>query len=182
MITLALIGSGAWGEKYIKTINSLSHCRLPQSNIKTRDYKQLLDRHDIDGVIIATPSSTHFSVTRDFLKKGFNVLVEKPLTTDYKQAKYLADLATKTQSIAMVGHLFLYHPAILEMKKKLKKMGAVQYIMSEGMDYGPVRDDVSSLWDWAPHEISIVLHLLNKKTNISSSLGCKFFTSKNSLV
>lgn len=162
MITLALIGKGKWGKNYIRTIADLSNCRLPTEYIKTTDYKDLFSHRDIDGVIIATPSSTHHQIAKDFLERGFNILVEKPLTTNYQDSLNLKRIADKNNNIVMTGHIFVYHPAIVQIKKLLKKVGNIKYIICEGMDSGPIRNDVSSLWDWGPHDISIVLDLLEK--------------------
>src|SRR3989344_6498148 len=123
MITLSLIGAGKWGKNYINTIHSLSFCELPDSYIKTKNYKELLNFNNIDGVIIATPASTHFQIAKAFLEKGFNVLIEKPLTTSYKAALKLYRIAEKTKSTVMVGHIFLYNPAFLKVKELIKSIG-----------------------------------------------------------
>lgn len=179
--TLALIGEGKWGKNYVRTINSLQNCVLPAKYIKTRNYEDLFAQKDIDGVIIATPSSTHFSVARDFLERGFNVLIEKPLTTSYREAVLLKKMADKGNSVAMVGHIFLYHPAIIQMKKQLKKIGKIMFILTESMDFGPIRTDVSSLWDWAPHDISIVINLLENFPVAVSAWAINALTPKTNL-
>lgn len=160
MTTLALIGSGRWGKNYIKTIRSLSSCELPNSFIKTKSYKELLSFDGIDGVVIATPASTHFQIAKEFLEKGFNVLIEKPVTTNYKDASELSRVARKYKNIVMVGHIYLYNPAFLKVKKLARDIGNIKYISSEGMNYGPIRSDVSALWDWGPHDISMAIELL----------------------
>lgn len=160
MTTLALIGAGRWGKNYIKTIHSLPSCKLPDSFIKTKNYKELFSFDNIDGVIIATPASTHFKIAKEFLEKGFNVLIEKPLTTNYKDALKLYGIIEKMKNVAMVGHIYLYNPAFLEVKKLTHNIGQIKYISTEGMNYGPIRSDVSALWDWAPHDISMLIDLL----------------------
>lgn len=160
MTTLALIGIGRWGKNYINTINSLSFCELPKEFIKTSNYKDLFAFDNIQGVIIATPSSTHFKIAKEFLERGFNVLIEKPMTTNYKDALELSRIAKKYKDIVMVGHIFLYNPAFLRLKKLIKSIGKIKYISTEGMNYGPIRTDVSALWDWGPHDISMAIDLL----------------------
>ena len=96
MTQLALIGRGVWGMNYIRTIRSLPWCELPDANVKTRDYRSLLTRRDIDGVIIATPASTHFGIAQEFLARGFHTLIEKPLATSVTDAKALTQLAKKS--------------------------------------------------------------------------------------
>ena len=160
MITLALIGRGRWGKNYIKTIRALSSCKLPNQFIKTTNYRDLLSEIGIDGVIIATPASTHFQIAKEFLEKGFNVLIEKPMTTSYNDALKLRRIAEKNKNVVMVGHIYLYNPAFMEVKNLIKSLGKIKYITSEGMNYGPIRSDVSALWDWAPHDISMSIELL----------------------
>lgn len=160
MITLALIGVGRWGKNYINTIRNLSSCVLPASFIKTKNYKELFFHNNINGIIIVTPASTHFRIAKEFLEKGFNVLIEKPLTTNYKDALILYKIAEKMKNVVMVGHIFLYNPAFLEVKKLSEAVGRIKYISTEGMNYGPIRTDVSALWDWGPHDISMAIDLL----------------------
>lgn len=160
MTTLALIGAGRWGKNYIKTIRSLSSCELPESFIKTKNYKELFSFDNIDGVIIATPASTHFQIAKEFLNRGFNLLIEKPLATNYKDALRLYEVAKKNKNIVMVGHIFLYNPAFLKVKKIAQDIGNIRHISTEGMNYGPIRTDISALWDWAPHDISMSIDLL----------------------
>lgn len=160
MVTLALVGKGQWGKNYIKTISNLSSCQLPDKFIKTRNYRDLFSQNCIDGVIIATPASTHFQIAKEFLEKGFNVLVEKPAATNYNDALELYKVADRFKKVLMVGHIFLYNPAFIEIKNLLKSVGKIKYIASESMDYGPIRSDISSLWDWAPHDISMCLEIL----------------------
>src|SRR5260221_7500713 len=116
MITLGLIGKGAWGKNYIKTAKSISECTIPDAYIKTTDYKDLLTKKDIQGIIIATLASTHFKIAKDFLQAGFNILVKKPVTTSQKEIEELVILQQKIKSVAMVGHEFVFHPAFQKMK------------------------------------------------------------------
>ncbi len=178
MIKLALIGRGPWGNNYIKTISKLSNCVLPKEFIKAKDYKALFKyKKDIDGVVIATPPTTHFKIAHDVLSQGLPVLVEKPLTTSLSDAKKLLEIQKKRKLIAMVGHIYLYHPAFQAMKKQLQSIGKIHYITTEGMDYGPIRTDVSALWDWATHDISMAMDLLNQKPISVFGWGVKRYES-----
>lgn len=160
MTTLALVGAGRWGKNYINTIRNLSSCELPERYVKTKNYKELFAFDNIQGVIIATPSSTHFKIAKEFLEKGFNILIEKPTTTNYKDALRLSKIAGKNKNIVMVGHIYLYNPAFLKVKELIKSAGKIKYISTEGMNYGPIRSDVSALWDWGPHDVSMAIDLL----------------------
>lgn len=162
MINFAIVGKGKWGQNYIKTISQLEDCLLPQENIRTRDYKKLLKNKKIDVVIIATPASTHFKIAKEFLENGFNLLIEKPLTLNYKEARKLLKIQKRNRNRVMIGHLYLYHPAFWKLKKEMKQIGRIDYIYSEGMDYGPIREDTTALWDWAPHDLSMMVSLLDE--------------------
>ena len=171
MTTLALIGKGRWGKNYINTIHNLSACELPDEFVKGSDYKDLLSKKNIDGVIIATPCSTHFKIAKEFLEKGFNVLIEKPLTVNIRDATKLYKIADKSKGVVMVGHLYLYNPAFLEVKKLFKSIGKIQFISTEGMNYGPIRNDASSLWDWGPHDVSMAMDMLGSLPQEVSAYG-----------
>lgn len=171
MTRLALVGVGRWGKNYLNTIRNLSFCELPDSLIKTKDYKDLISADNIDGVIIATPASTHFQIAKEFLENGFNVLIEKPLVTNYKDALALFEIAKRNKNVVMVGHVYLYNPAFVEVKKMVQNIGNIKYISSEGMNYGPIRSDVSALWDWAPHDISMLIDLLGNLPEEVSGYG-----------
>lgn len=171
MITLALVGKGRWGKNYINTINNLSTCELPDKFIKTSNYKDLFASRNINGVIIASPSSTHFKIAKEFLEKSFNVLLEKPMATSYDDALELSRIAKKYKNIFMVGHIYLYNPAFLKVKKLIKSIGRIKHISTEGMNNGPVRSDVSALWDWGPHDISMLIDLLGNLPQEVSAHG-----------
>lgn len=168
MITLALIGAGKWGRNYIRTIPQIKNCRLPDEYIRTRNYKDLFIKKDIDGVIIATPASSHFKIAKEFLDKGFNVLVEKPLATSLSEALDLKKIQEKAGLVAMVGHIYRYNPAFIDLAKRVKEIGDIKFIESQGMDFGPIRSDVSSLWDFAPHDISMITAILGNPVAVSA--------------
>lgn len=172
MVNLALIGLGQWGKNYLTTIKQFPHCRIKYicSNtlkrfnssddyIATTNFKELLKYKDIDGIIIATPGSTHFQIAEEFLKRGFNLLIEKPLTTDYKAALRLKALNNKAAAKVLVGHIYLFDPAYLQMKKLLKEIGTLQYVSYEAINNGPFRSDMSVLWELGPHAISLLLDI-----------------------
>ncbi len=174
MIKLALIGKGPWGNNYIRTIANLKNCVLPKEFIRAKDYKELFKyKKDIDGVIIATPPTTHFKIAYDVLSHGLPVLVEKPVATSLLHAKKLLEIQKKRKLNAMVGHIYLYHSAFRAMKKQIQVIGKIHYIATEGMDYGPIRSDVSALWDWAAHDISMTMDLLNQKPTSVFGWGVK---------
>lgn len=173
MINLALIGLGQWGKNYLSAIKAFSDCRVKyicsttldgftQSNngyITTTNFRELFKYKDMDGVIIATSGSTHFQIAKEFLARGFNLLIEKPLTTDYKTALRLKNLKDKTPAKVLVGYIYLFDPAYLQAKKLLKQIGSLQYVSYEAINNGPFRSDMSVLWDLGSHAISLLLDL-----------------------
>lgn len=173
MITLALIGIGNWGKNYLTTSKIFPNChikyicaksaealdRLDGNFITTTNYKDLFRYKDIDGVIIATPGSTHYQIAKEFIKKGFNLLIEKPLSTSYKQALQLKVLKNKSHAKILVGHTYLFDPAFIEMKKLIKQIGYLRSVSYEAVNNGPFRPDMSVLWDLGPHAVSLLLDI-----------------------
>lgn len=174
LTTLALVGAGQWGKNYITTIESLDgiHLKyvcarttatlktLPNEYQTTTDYRELLVCPDIDGVIIATPPQTHYKLAREFLKHDFSLLIEKPITIKYREVLELAKLHNKKKNtIVMVGHVRLYDPAYIEIKKRLKNIRPIKKILFKGLQ-SPIRKDSTVLEDWGPHPISIFLDIL----------------------
>ena len=174
MVNLALIGAGAWGQNFLKTALLLDNCRIkyvysqslstldPLSDqyIKTTSLEDLLDKK-IDGIIIASPASSHYQIAKKFLENNFNLLIEKPLTTNLKDAIGLQKIWQGKKPRVLVGHLYLYEPAIKECKRLLKELGSIESISFEGL-LSQKRDDVSVIWDWGPHPVSIMLDLIGK--------------------
>ena len=160
MVTLALIGVGKWGKNYINTAQNITGCKIKYT--RTRDYPDLLTKNDIDGVIIATPGSTHFSIASEFLKKGFKLLIEKPLTTNLEEAEKLFNLWTNKKPKVLVGITYLYHPAYQKLKDQLEEIGQIQSMEFQGLS-SPVRDDIPALWDWGPHAVSLFLDLVKSE-------------------
>ncbi|MEK7113931.1 MAG: Gfo/Idh/MocA family oxidoreductase [Patescibacteria group bacterium] len=157
-VRLALIGAGRWGKNIIKTLDALPECELAYQ--ATHDWRTLLEKSDIDGVLIATPTSTHAEIALPFIERGLPVFIEKPFTTSLADAKRLQKAAEESGSIIFVGHLHLYNPPYLAIKKLLPTIGRVRWIYAEGANNGPYRDDMSALWDWAPHDIALMLDML----------------------
>ncbi len=174
MVTLALIGAGNWGKNYIKTVKKLKEAklkyicvkkkdsfrRLPKGVLGTTNYKDLLSKKDIDGVIITTPTSTHYKIARDFLKEGFNLLIEKPLTNNLHEAEELVKIWKRKKPLVLIGHVYLYHPAYLMLKKNIRRVGKIKKIEFYGIQSSE-RVDTSVIWDWGPHPISLLYDLFN---------------------
>lgn len=175
MTNLALIGIGKWGQNYLHAADTLdkveikyicAHSQktlkhLPNTYIKTTSIYDLLKDNQIDGFIIATPAVTHFTIAKQLLSFKKNFLIEKPLALTYKQALELQKIWQTQKTKVLVAHLYLYNPAYQEFKKLFNNMRKIKSIHFEGL-CSPIRKDVSVIWDWGPHPISIFLDLIKK--------------------
>jgi len=121
-------------------------------------------RGDIQAVVIATPAKTHFALAKKALLSNKHVLVEKPFTTTTAQALELIQLAEQKGRTIMVGHTFLFSPPVRALKKLIQAgdLGRLLYIHSARLNFGLLQPDVNVLWDLAPHDVSIVLHLMDE--------------------
>ncbi len=182
MIGIGLIGCGAWGFNYLKTLVSIPEvkilyvCDLKKQildNVKTiyphlkvtGNYRDLLDDDNVSGVIIATPPKSHYPLAANFLAGKKAVLLEKPVTHRYREAEELAQLARKNNTILMAGHLMEYHPVVKKLQECINKglLGDLRYILLDRANLGKIRNDVSVLWDLAVHDLSIVRSLVNNQ-------------------
>lgn len=189
-IRVALIGYGYWGPNYGRVLSELSGCtlvaicelnpnRLQQALLRHSrvegysNVKELLRRNDPDAVIISTPASTHFELTRTALESGRHVLVEKPMALTIERAEKLCELAERTGLTLMVGYTFLYNTGIHKMKECMKSrdFGRVYYLHATRTNLGPIREDVNAVWDLAPHDISIFNYLLDQRPQWASATG-----------
>jgi len=180
-IRFGVIGWGYWGPKIARNLDSipgaavtmvadtdayrLINLAVNQPWIQTTTHIEDIFRSEVDGIIIATPVSTHFQLARKALLHGKHVLVEKPLTTKVAEAEELVALAQQLERILMVGHTFEYNPAVNELRKLMQSgdLGKIYCIEAERVNLGLFRNDINVIWDLAPHDISILLYLLDKK-------------------
>jgi len=177
---IGVVGAGYWGTKHIRVFHELEDvelymvCDKDPANLEnlnryysgvrtTTDLKEMLES-DVDAVVIATPVLTHFELAKEFLMAGKHVLVEKPLTTDSSSARELVELAEQRGLFLMVGHTYQFHPAVDYIKEFLQsgELGDLYYMDSARLNLGVFRPDVNVLWDLAPHDISIILYLLDE--------------------
>lgn len=181
MIRVGVIGCGYWGPNLVrnfveiptstvvavadlnqKRLNHIQGC-YPQIAV-TKDYRDLF-RLGLDATVIATPPATHFRLARDALLHGLHVLVEKPLTLAGRDAQELIDLAKEHDCILMVGHTFVYNPAVRALKQIINsgEIGNIYYVDAVRASLGLFQPDLNVLWDLAPHDISILLYILGRE-------------------
>lgn len=160
-LTLALIGAGRWGSNIRRTLADIPGCTLKY--IETRNWRRLLRLPDLDGILVATPASTHAEIALPFIERGIPTFIEKPLTGTLPDAYRLKRAARRGKSLVFVGHVHLYNPAYEAVRKLLPRLGGIRFLVSEGMNNGPFRTDMSALWDWAPHDLALALDLLHEQ-------------------
>jgi predicted dehydrogenase len=134
---------------------------LPGSTL-TRDLDATLRDPDVQAVVIATPAPHHHAVARMALEAGKDVYVEKPFTLEIRDAEELIALAAARKRVLMVGHLLEYHPVVTRLKEMIgrEELGRLYYIYSQRVNLGTVRTDENALWNFAPHDISVIMFLL----------------------
>ena len=175
-MNLALIGSGNWGKNYIKTINSLDDFKLkylvtsnPQNKSLVENsncqvvsrWEELINKSDIDGVILAVPASIQANLAMNFIIADIPLLLQKPLAINIEDANNIKELVNEKESLVLVDHTYLFHPAYEYLKNIVLNDKSIIFIDSKGCNYGPFRKDISVLWDWAPHDIYMCLDLMN---------------------
>lgn len=190
-ISLAIVGAGRWGFNHVRTANQLLDAKnitvfdsFPQVELKikelnseinfTSDFESVLNNKAINAVVIATPAETHFEIAKKCMKAGKNVLVEKPITLVPEEAEELLNLSLSLDLKLMVGHVLLFHPAVLRMKKAIEdgEIGNLQYIYSNRLNLGAIRSEENALWSFAPHDISVVQYLVgDNPTDIEANGG-----------
>ncbi len=184
-IRIGLIGAGKWGKNYINTLKKkkgVSLKKIACQNLKDKrnllkDYEVTDNWHDItlsseiDGIIIATPPKTHFEIASEAIKNGKPVIIEKPITLNLEDARSFLELSKKHKVNVKVNHVYLYHPLYRLLKKQILNETNLKSIFSTGGNYGPFREDVSSLWDWGPHDLSMCLDIIGEyPTNIKAQI------------
>lgn len=176
---VALIGVGYWGQNLARVFSQLKAldtiCDSSPENLARakRDYPKvkispdhsgILNDKTIGAVVIATPAEFHYQLVKESLLSGKDVFVEKPMALTAEEGSELVSLAEKSKKILMVGHLLEYHPAVNKLKEFVEqgKLGKIQYIYSNRLNLGKFRREENILWSFAPHDISIILLLMNE--------------------
>ncbi len=182
MTRIGVIGAGHWGPNLIRNFHQSGRSRVVAvADVDARrlsriaglypevacgiDASVLLQRSDLDAVVIATPTSTHAALARAALDRGLHVLVEKPLARTVADAEDLGRRAARAGRVLLIGHLFLFNQGIQAVKGRVEdgSLGRVQYVQSLRTNLGPVRTDVSALWDLAAHDVSIFQFWLGRR-------------------
>jgi len=189
-VSFCVVGAGRWGKNHIRTAYELGVLSaVVDNNVETEKfvienypnvkfYKSINEPGalDYEAYSVVVPAEYHFEITKTLLEHKKHVLVEKPITLNSKDARELNQLAESQNVILMVGHLLLFHPAILKIKEFLDqgKIGKLQYMYSNRLNLGTVRTEENSLWSFAPHDFSIFQFLTNSYPNSVQATGGAF--------
>lgn len=193
LLRLGVVGLGQWGPNHVRCLRLVNRCqvarvcdrsvprlaaarRLFPGIETTRDPRRVTQAADIDAVVVATPVETHFRLVRQALEAGKDVLCEKPLALTSAEARTLCRLAARRRRVLMVGHVFLYNPSALHLKRTIGRgaLGRIYYMDAVRTNLGPVRSDVGVVHDLASHDISIFNFLLGGRPQSVSASGAAF--------
>ena len=197
MINIAQIGCGRWGANLLRSFYSIENAdvrycaeidperqkyvKLNYHHIKVvDDYSVILRDDTIDAVIIATQAKFHYPQAKETLLAGKHCFIEKPLAMNTAQAKELVSIAEEKNKVLMVGHVFLFNSAVHKLKKEIDKgtLGQVHYVYSQRLNLGRIREDINAMWNFAPHDISILLYLIDSRVQWASAIGACFVQPK----
>lgn len=181
MIRVGLIGCGYWGPNLARTLHDMEGVRLARvADLRpgrrefiskrypdvqtTAEYREILNDPAIDAVVIASPPDTHFNLAMEALEQGKHLLVEKPLALRSADADEIVRFAAARGRVLTVGHLFLYAPAVMKLNSLIEmgELGDLYCLSSVRANPGPPNTNVDALWDLAPHDFSVILHLFKE--------------------
>lgn len=190
MIRVGIAGLGYWGPNLVRCFQDIPGSRLTaicDQNLESLqrskdrhpevqafdDFEIMIGSGQVDAVVIATPTMTHFPLAMYALERGIHVLVEKPLAETSLQCREMIAAAAANDCTLFVGHVFLHSSPVQSLKEIVSNddLGRINYISSRRLNLGPVRKDVSALYDLATHDISMMLYLLDSKPERVSCCG-----------
>ena len=198
-LRLGVIGCGYWGPKLARNLHELPGACLaavadlredrllemkslfPEVTIM-RDSRLMLDGN-LDALVIATPVHTHYNLAKQALLAGKHVLVEKPITAASGQAQELIELAAERNLTLMVGHTFVYNPAVEAVKEILcsGELGRVYYMSATRVSLGLLQPDINVMWDLAPHDLSMLRYILRADPLAVSAHGGTYVNTARKL-
>jgi predicted dehydrogenase len=178
-IVIAQIGCGYWGPNLLRNFSALPNCWVKYVVDASQERRVFVETNfprtkaidviatvlndpEVDAVLIATPAGTHFQLAKDALLAGKHIFVEKPLATKVSEVDELGLIARERKLVVMAGHTFIYNAAVRYVKKLIDAgdLGDIRYIYSQRLNLGRIRSDIDALWNFAPHDISIIQYWL----------------------
>lgn len=203
-IRVGLVGYGYWGPNLARNAAQNSAIKLVSiadvdahrrrvaasefsitSDVRIlKDDWDITDDPGIDAVMIATPLVSHYKIAKRALENGKHVLLEKPMTKNVHEARELITIAKRNKCVLLVDHTFVYLGAVKKIKELVqsKKLGEIYYYDSVRINLGLFRSDVNVVWDLAPHDLSILQYVVNKKPRSVSAVGERFAKSPHEAI
>ncbi len=180
-VKVGVVGCGYWGPNLVRNFRALPDCNLKamcdisEERLKhlttlypdvkgETSFDHMLNGTGVDAVVVATSVKLHHQMAKAALLAGKHTLIEKPMASSSEQCAELVEIARRNGLVLMVGHTFLYSPAVRMIKQIVERgdLGHIRYICARRLNLGLFQKDINVAWDLAPHDISIVLHLLEE--------------------
>lgn len=196
-VRIGIIGTGNWGQNHVRNFSNLRNSQLVAccdtsadkleamkrsypSILLYSDYVSLVKSDLIDAVVIASSAPTHYMIAKEALLNNKHVFVEKPMALRSSDAQELTEIAAEKKLTLMVGHLLEYHPAVEKLKTLITsgEIGEIFYIYSQRINLGVIRKEENALWSFGPHDVSIILYLIDEEPCAVSAHG-ESFLQKN---
>jgi predicted dehydrogenase len=193
MVGIAVVGAGAWGKNHIRVFSEMPNVQLkyvcdsdPAKLVSIRktypqaktveDPAPLFQDPEVNGIVIASSAVSHYPLAKQGLMAGKDLLVEKPMALNSKEAEEIAEMAEERKRILMVGHLLLYHPVVDRLKEMVRsgELGEIYYIYTQRVNLGVIRQDENALLSFAPHDLSVILHLIEEQPVVVSAHGASY--------
>jgi predicted dehydrogenase len=188
-IKVGVVGCGYWGPNLVRNFKSLSNCSLEMmcdvseqrlQHLKSlypdvkgeTNFDHLLNGAGLDAVVIATAVRLHYTMAKASLLAGKHTFIEKPMATSSHECEELVRIAEEKGLVLMVGHTFLYSPVVRKIKEIVDSgdLGEIRYIAARRLNLGLYQKDINVAWDLAPHDISIILHIMDE---LPLSVNCR---------
>jgi len=169
---IGIIGLGYWGKILLRNLRELGYTDITVCEQVDVDWSQVGQKHRLikdykkmncDTVFVVVPAKNHYNICRHLLSSGVNVFCEKPLDMEPKRCQKLYNIARKNNAKLFVDWLFTYNPAVNKIKTLIGKWGNPKNIITNRLNFGPARKDVSARWDLASHDVSIACYLLEQE-------------------
>ena len=194
-IRVGVVGCGYWGPNLVRNFKALPDCSLnvmcdvneqrllhlkslyPEVNGET-DYNHMLNGAGLDAIIIATAVKSHYSMAKASLLSGKHTFIEKPMASSSVECQELIEIARRNGLVLMTGHTFLYSPAVRKIKEIIKcgDIGEIRYICARRLNLGLFQKDINVTWDLAPHDVSIILHIMEERPMVVNCQGSAHIT------
>jgi predicted dehydrogenase len=194
VIGVGVVGCGYWGPNVIRNFSALEDCelraicdsdpariaplqRLYPAVTAFPSFDELLADPAVDAVAVCTPVGSHYALASAALAAGKHVLVEKPLTDSTRTSQLLADEARAKGLVLQVDHTYVYSAAVQKIRSVIDgdELGDLLYIDSVRINLGLFQSDINVVWDLAPHDVSIITYLIDRKPEWVSAIGCTHY-------